>query len=311
MKIAEVGPGGGLATYGAANVLLLSAGYLVWGSTSVHGAVSALLVASALTLLAAGSFRPGFRLPGWVAMAAYWALQPMQLYHRDLADVVNAGFAALAVPFFLYLAYRELLGDDRALRFAAGMSVVAGGGYFALYYAPVLGDQLRYAVAYISRGILSASTAGNVGLAERYTPGHPEYMPIIELGNARIGIILACTGIQSILIFVSGILVTSAPAVDKARASLATVPTIFGLNLLRVSGEAWGIDYLMRRGWSEVTAYNFLENGVAKVASLVALFVLAYVVFALLPSLRDDVMNLVSLPKRGGPLERAVAGIVA
>ncbi len=188
---------------------------------------------------------------------------------------------------------------------------MAGGGYFALYYAPVLGDHLRYAVASISTDLLSAATGEGVGLVERHGPGHPEYMPIMEYGEARIGIILACTGIQSILIFVGGILVTSAPAGDKARALLATVPTIFGLNLLRVSGETWGMDYLMVQGWSEMAAYNFLENGVAKVASLVVLFVLAYVVFGLLPSLQADVMRLVSLPKRRGPMEEAVAGVLS
>lgn len=297
---------GHLAAYGSSSFGLLMGGYLLWSETPFHAEASMVTIALALGLLALGTREEKLRFPGWLAMAAYWSLQPVHLYHRDIADVVNAGFAAIAVPFFLYLAYRELRGDGRPLRFAAGMSVIAGGGYFALYYFPLTGDLLRLAVAGIGREVLEASTGTAVSLVQRGSPGTEGYMPILEYGRARIGIILACTGIQSILVFAGGIAVTGAPLWSRLRALLSTAPAIFGLNLFRVSGETWGMDYLMARGWSEMAAYNFLENGVAKVGSLVALVLLAYLVFRMLPSLQDDVLSLLSLPKRGGPIERAL-----
>jgi len=301
----SVAPRRVLALFLSANALLLAAGFAVWAFTPLHPLASPLLILVSLSLLFAGTFRERYRFPGWVVLAMYWAMQPMHLFYRDVADYVNASFAALAVPFFLYLAYRELVERDGVLRFAAGMAVVAGGGYFTLYYFPVLGDGLRYVVAVLSLNILDVATGSEpVRMYFRGAPGQESYMPILEYGRARIGIILACTGAQSILIFASGIIVTVAPRKQRVKALLATAPPIFGLNLLRVSGEIWGMNYLMLRGWREMEAYNFLENGVAKVASLMALFVLAYVVFRLLPSLHDDVMDLVTLHKKDGPLER-------
>lgn len=296
-----------MAAYVAVTAGFLAAGFLLWSRTSLHPVASAGLVVVFLSLLLLGFFEDRFRFPGWVALAMYWSLQPMHLFYRDVADYVNASFAVLAVPFFLYLAYRELVEGDGVLRFAAGMSVVAGGGYFALYYFPVLGDSLRYAVAAISFNVLEvAAPTEPLRLFERGVPGSEEYMPIVVYERSKIGIILACTGIQSILIFASGILVTAAPYRDKARALLATAPVIFGLNLVRVTGETWGMNYLMLHGWTRMDAYNFLENGVAKVGSLVALLVLAYAVFVMLPSLQEDVMELVTLPRKDGPLERAL-----
>lgn len=306
MKIDELAPGTALAAYVSVAAAFLGGGYALWSGTALHPELSAALIAISLGLLALGTRVDATRLPGWVVLAAYWALQPMHLYHRDIADVFNASFAAAAVPLFLYFAYRETLGNDRSLRFAAGMAAVAGGGYFAIYYFPAIGDGLRYVVAFLSTGIVEAVTGGDAALTFHGSPGSPDYMPIIEYGEARVGIILACTGIQSILIFAGGILVTAAPAVQKAKGLLATAPTIFGLNLLRVSGEVWGIDYLVMRGWAELDAYNFLENGVAKVASLVALVALAYLVFTVLPSLQDDTLGLLRMPREKGPLERAV-----
>lgn len=306
MTIDDASPGTALAAYVSVAAAFLGGGYALWSGTALHPQLSAGLIAVSLGLLALGTRVNAARLPGWVALAAYWALQPMHLYFRDVADVFNASFAAAAVPFFLYLGYREAMGDDRPLRFAAGMAAVAGGGYFAIYYFPVLGDALRYLVASLSHGIVEAATGNSVSLMAHGSPGSPDYLPILEYGNARVGIILACTGIQSILIFAGAILVTAAPLARKGMALLATVPTIFGLNLLRVSGEVWGIDRLVAMGWTEMAAYNLLENGVAKVASLVALVVLAYVTFHILPSLQDDILDLLRMPRRKGPLERAV-----
>ena len=49
-----------------------------------------------------------------------------------------------------------------------------------------------------------------------------------------------------------------------------------------------------------------MHNVIGKAGSLIALIVLAFIVFDLLPELHDNIMDLFNLPKRRGPIERMI-----
>ena len=61
-------------------------------------------------------------------------------------------------------------------------------------------------------------------------------------------------------------------------------------------GVIYGIEVL---GYS----FAFMHHVVGKIGSLVVLIILAFFAFTVLPELYDNIMGLLDLPKRKGPLE--------
>ena len=61
-------------------------------------------------------------------------------------------------------------------------------------------------------------------------------------------------------------------------------------------GVIYGIEVL---GYS----FYFMHHVIGKIGSLLALIILAFFAFNILPELYDNIMGLVDLPKRKGPLE--------
>jgi exosortase/archaeosortase family protein len=167
-------------------------------------------------------------------------------------------------------------------------------------------------------------------------------------GYFPVQIILACTAIQSIMIFVGGILALKGPksgegvsgkprdfhknfhTYNRRRlwAFALTVPIIYVLNLFRntiiiwMSGQdravgftedgavtQWLCSWFTTCGFSAGVADNyaafwFSHNIIGKGGSLLALIIIAFFVFKILPELYDSVIGLLDLRQRRGPLER-------
>ena len=75
------------------------------------------------------------------------------------------------------------------------------------------------------------------------------------------------------------------------------MPTIYLLNLIRNAGVIYGMEEF---GLSFYTMHNVI----GKLGSLIALIILAFIAFDILPELYDGVVGLFNLPKRRGPIER-------
>lgn len=292
------------------------------------------LLASGLAFLGLSYFadRRG-RLPaaaGWVQVGAYWPLLAPQFV--AIGDLVNAAFTVLALPFFGYLAYHEVLSHVRgdhpeSLRWLAGASFMAGSVYLLFSQWLVAGRWLITTVAEQTVWLLnlthpgytmgafttvgSGSAGGGAGAAIGAFSGvggselAPGYVPI-DMTNSSlflpgtISIILACTAIQAMTIFGGAIAAAPAAGKRKALALLSTVPTIYGLNLLRNWGIIYGVDVL-------AISFETMHNWVGKGGSLLALIGLAVLTFELLPEVHETVLGLIDLPGRDGPLERTVA----
>ncbi|HEX9816450.1 MAG TPA: archaeosortase A, partial [Candidatus Thermoplasmatota archaeon] len=271
---------------------------------------------------------------GFVLFGFYWATQAMKLYASENGDFVNAIFAMFAVFFFNYFAYHELVSykrneDPRALQWLAGTAFITTGVYFLTHKIEPVATWLILTVAEQTTWLLHA-----FGQPVVRCGGSPDgsmiYYPSSELGCLGGGwfpiqIILACTAIQSIMIFVGGIFALKPPRMGDGVSGkptrfeklagtygrrrlwglLLTIPLIYVLNLFRnviiiwMSGQQTPILFA-----SHDTAFWFSHNVIGKGGSLVALVVIAFIVFQILPELYDSIIGLLDLKQRKGPLEQ-------
>jgi archaeosortase A len=119
-------------------------------------------------------------------------------------------------------------------------------------------------------------------------PAYLKAWNMITLNGYTVEIILACTAIESIALFIGLICAVRAPLNRLAAAFIVSVPVIYVLNLIRdifvvvAYGEQWfGAD-------SFVIAHNYI----AKTGSGIALFIISYTVLRILPELLEMIDGL-------------------
>ena len=256
-----------------------------------------------------------FSILGWLCLGFFWWIQVE--YYILIKDPVNALICAAAVPFFGYLAYHEYLSiiwksTYEPLRWLAAMTVVAGGIYFFVERVPLLAGWLIHLVAEQSIWFLDIfgieNTLGPIDYGEGskiYRSGseHEEVRVAIEGDSWKsplapsVNIVLACTALQSMIIFVGGVICTKAPLKRRFNAFLATVPPIYILNLVRNAVVIW-LTY--EHVWG-VDTFFWAHAVYAKIGSLLALVVLAVAVFHFLPEMQDSILGVIDLPLREAP----------
>ena len=240
-----------------------------------------------------------FRMGGLLLFGIFWLLSAPRFF--EVGDLFNGIVVILAMPFYVFLGYNEYLslkwGEEiPALKLIVGASFVGAGIYFLVDKVPLLSGAVIYAVAQQTVWILN-SFGYEAGVGEIAYGGNPlwyrtNYNEIsVPITNSSVAIIQACTALQSMLIFVGGIYSVEAPAKRKWQAFFAIVPVIYVLNLIRNVSVIYMIDEL---SWD----YNLAHNVVGKGGSFVALLVLAFVTFKLLPELLDNIWALVDLSER-------------
>jgi len=232
------------------------------------------------------------KLSGWMIFAFYWSTQPAHLYIGEGGDVFNATVCIIGVFILSYFAYHEWLSIKRresisCLNWIAGASSIAGIIYFGIENS-ALADFLIKVVAFHSTIALDVL----IGNAELYGTN------IFLDGKYAVSIIFACTGIQSMVIFVG--MLGALPKVDLKRkifGILITVIPIYILNFLRNAMVA----FLTGRN---ITDFNLAHNIIAKVGALVVLIVLLLIIIKFVPEVFDEIFCLTDLHKRNGPLEK-------
>ena len=192
------------------------------------------------------------------------------------------------------------------------MTVVAGGIYFFVERVPLLAGWLIHLVAEQSIWLLDIfgieNTLGPIDYGEGskiYRSGseHEEVRVSIEGDSWKnplapsVNIVLACTALQSMIIFVGGVICTKAPLKRRFNAFLATVPPIYILNLIRNAVVIW-LTY--EHVWG-VDTFFWAHAVYAKIGSLLALVVLAVAVFHFLPEMQDSILGVIDLPLREAP----------
>ena len=252
---------------------------------------------------------------GWLLLGFFWWIQVE--HYILINDPANGFFCALAMPFFGYLAIHEYLSirwnaNYEPLRWLAAMTVVAGGIYFFVERVPILSGWLIQIVAEQSIWILNSfdipTSLGNLDYGDgskyyRPASNNEEVQIAIEGDEWRnpdsvsVTIVLACTALQSMIIFVGGVVCTKAPVDRRFYAFLATVPAIYLLNLIRNAVVIW-LTY--EHVWGDETFF-YAHGVLGKVGSLIALVFLAIAVFHFLPEMQDSILGVIDLPLRKAP----------
>jgi phosphatidylserine decarboxylase len=240
---------------------------------------------------------------GWLIFALYWATQPEFLYWKGGEDIVNASFCAIGVYFLSYIAYHEWLSISRrgnkTLDFLAGITFISAFFYFLIKKTMLAGSLIEVVANQTSWSLRRFGFDVFAGSIQRL-PFGDKCVPIYFNGVLSVELILACTGLQSMMIFIGAIIaINDADSFRRAKAFLATVPVIYVLNIFRNMGVIYGM---------EVLGFNFylMHNVIGKLGSLIVLIILAFVTFEILPELYDDIVGLADLPKRNGPVEKFI-----
>ncbi|MCD6481471.1 MAG: archaeosortase A [Thermoplasmata archaeon] len=298
--------------FGIPTAVMLATHYtIVNESISTFNAITTPILFAGLILLGMGFFEVKERkhilsLLGWFIFALYWATQPEYLYYKGEGDTVNAVFCIVGVYFLSYLSYHEYLSlkrneDVESLNFLAGATFFAGILYFLILKIDILSGWLIKGVAEQTAAIMRI-------LGYNVEAGTIHYgvsieVPIYFNGHESVQLILACTGLQSMAVFIGVLAALKADTKRRMKAFLYTVPTIYVLNLVRNVGVIYGMEEL---GLS----FYMMHNVIGKIGSLIALIVLAFIVFELLPELYDNIIAIFNLPKRNGPIERGIRKLI-
>ncbi len=259
----------------------------------------------ALVLLIAASALPGryrrYRFlvgaAGWFFFAVHWALQPV--HYIEIADYVNVVLVLLVSIFCLIIAHAMLRNyrhyEDAESTLLTITTAAALGG---LFYYPFAEIEI------LNTFLISASANQAVYILHLFNiPAELIDWNQIELNEHHVRIILACTAIESIAIFMGLIFCVRASAKRTLIAFVASVPVIYLLNLVRnvfvvvATGYDWFGEHTFQiagRMWV-LDSFDIAHNYIAKLGSGIALFVIAYVVMQSLPELLDVIDRMTRL----------------
>src|SRR5581483_318978 len=273
------------------------------------------MVWAGIALLGAGFLVRGprshlLRVAGWVRFGLYWPFQAPEFFYGAEADPINGLFTLLGPLFLFWIAWHEWRSyqwreDPQALRWFSGASAIAAATYFVIFGMPAVQNWLMEQTARQSAWLYNAIFSG--------ASGHTAYIPSSNLGPEgtdimltgdgspyAVTVVLACTAVQSMMIFVGAIACLAADTRRKLWGYLMTVPTIYFLNLFRNAGIIYGYHDLH---WSMfgLEPFEWMHSYVGKIGSLLALVVIALGVFATLPELHSNILDLFDLRKRNKP----------
>lgn len=125
------------------------------------------------------------------------------------------------------------------------------------------------------------------------------FAPDGDLYIKPVSIILACTALQSIMVFVGLFAGTVAPWAKKVKASLIVGGLIYVLNLIRNTGIIWFYGQGHASFW-------VMHDAIGKGGSLAAMILIAFGVFRWFPEFFTALTGVLDLIERDGPLERAL-----
>jgi archaeosortase A (PGF-CTERM-specific) len=265
---------------------------------------------------------------GWMLVALYFFNESG--YYFEIGDIVLTIMTALALPLGVGLVIaesRSLTKRDRdALNWARGCIAYAGGPYLLIASVPWFSVLAIWFVASQVALFLSFTGTADIQLGETYVntesgtflwsewdgnkwfmtdsfAEHPYQTELIMADGGMIGInfVLACTALQSMIVFIGAISVLDIDRKRRIRALLFTIPIIHILNLFRNAGLVWM--HISYEGWEYLgmSMFEFGHSYASRVVSLFAMFIMAIAMFELLPELHKHILRLlesVGLRKR-------------
>ena len=257
---------------------------------------------------------------GWVMVGFYFFNQSWVYLEHD--DMILTVMCALPLPLACWAAWWESNAEGQqkqAMVWARGTVAFAGGPYMLVTYVPYLSVLAIWFVATQSAWFLGFATGqdinigttwvndasgrvawedwdGNRWFATDFTGEYAFQSELLLADGSLIGInfVLACTALQSMVLFIGAISVLDLSWKRRVRALLLTVPLIHALNVFRNAGLIWmHMNYTQWDLWG-MSVFEFGHSYVARVVSLFAMFLMALIMFEMLPSMHRNIMALIS-----------------
>ena len=233
------------------------------------------------------------KIVGWGLFSFFWATMPSFLYYSEGGDVFNAAVCIIGVYVLIYMGYHEWLSLKRdnyvlCLNWIAGGTFLAGIIYFTIENDIILG---------LKEWLIVNVAAQTTDVLHFFGINAMRNQDLIMYNNMPVTIIFACTAIQSMVLFVG--MIGALPRVNlkrKALGLLVTVVPIYFLNLIRNAS----VVYMVGSG---MVSFEIAHNVIGKTGSLLALIVLLFITFKIVPELYDEIIGIIDLTKRRGPVE--------
>ena len=256
---------------------------------------------------------------GWV-LTGFYFFNDISFYieHEDpVLTLMSAATlpGAVAIAFWERNVVEKKYAD--ALRRFRGTVAVAGLPYLLIAHVPMLNILAIWFVAWQSAALLSFAGGAEVTLGDTYanpansskvnwedwdgnkwflTEDMSEFSFHTELlvngEPLYINFVLACTAIQSMIIFVGAISVLDIDWRKRVRALFIALSLIHILNLFRNAGLIWlQMGYPDWR-WMNLSIFEFGHAYASRFVSLGAMFLLALVLFEMLPQMHKHVLSL-------------------
>ncbi len=255
-----------------------------------------------LFVLIAGAILPkkyGYKVAagGWLLFGLRWGLSTPGFFFVE-HNIMYTVLCILSVPLTIYAAFLMIRDQRESLMVITKSVAISSIFYFPFAYFPWLGDWIMGVTASITVTVLQALGENAV------INGN-----IITFKGQAVEIILACTAIQSMAIFVGVVGCIKASADRTVKAFLVSVPVIYLLNVVRnvfvisAFGNQWFQlfpDTIVSWTGEPATYSSFFwaHNVFAETGSLIALVVISYAVITLLPETLvylQDIFKLLQL----------------
>lgn len=256
---------------------------------------------------------------GWILVGLYFFNDAEK--YLSHGDAVLTVFTIATLPMAIGMAIWEQRVDDpkthRALIWSRGAVAYAGGPYLLIAHVPWLNVLAIWFVASQAALFLRFSGSGDVVLGEttvntingevawsswegnrwfmgEFVGEYPFQTELLLSDGTAIGInfVLACTALQSMVIFIGAIAVLDIDWKRRCRALILTLPVIHILNLFRNAGLIWM--HMTYTEWSYLgmSVFEFGHAYAARVVSLGAMFLMAIIMFDILPELHRHIVRL-------------------
>jgi archaeosortase A (PGF-CTERM-specific) len=259
---------------------------------------------------------------GWVCIGVYFYLGAEHYF--EISDPVLIFMSIAALPVCIaYGGWEAILIRERrnveAVDWLRGAVFWSAMPYLAIQHIPMLNAGIVWFTAWNTSLFLQWTGAGDIQLGQMMvdlgtssetwanwngnrwlltdTLGEGGfYVPMIHPDGTEvnIGFVLGCSALQSMIVFVGAIVaVQDSPWSRKMRALFVTVPVIHVLNVFRNAGIIWmHVEYHSNWNLNGMNIFDFGHAYAAKFLSLGAMFLMALVLFDLLPKLHQNVISV-------------------
>ena len=256
---------------------------------------------------------------GWILVGCYFFYGAWG--YQEKGDLILTVMSLSALPLTIGIArWENNISDDkarRALNWARGSMAYAGGPYLLISHVPWLNVLAIWFVASQVALFYRLSGTGDLQLGDTWvetssgkvlwddwdgnrwfsaeTIGEfPFQTELIMSDGTFIGInfVLACTALQSMVIFIGAIAVLDLDWKRRFRAIMFTIPVIHVLNIFRNVGLIWMHQTYTTWSFYGMSVFEFGHNYASRFVSLFAMFFMALIMFEILPELHRHIVRL-------------------